>query len=151
MKLVFSGSFDPITNGHMDIIRRGAALCDELIVCAFVNNKKKYKYPEDVRRKMVELAIKDIPNVKADTWNGLLADYCKKIEADAVLRGVRGVKDFEYEQDMALINYRKLGVDTVFMVSDPELSYLSSSSIKEMLEFGVDVKGSVPDEILDLL
>lgn len=151
MRLVFSGSFDPITNGHLDIIKRGAAICDELIVCAFINNKKIYKYPEDVRKKMLEAAVGDIPNVRVDMSSGLLADYCRRMNADAVIRGIRSVKDYEYEQEMALLNYRRLGIDTIFMVSSPELSYISSSSIKEMLEYDVDVKGLVPDSIIDLL
>ena len=151
MRLVFSGSFDPITLGHMDIIERGAKLCDELIVCAFVNNRKKYRYSSDERLKMLERAISRIPNARADVFDGLLADYCKEAGADAVLRGVRDERDFAYEREMALMNQKKLGVETVFLIADPALSYVSSSSVRELLEFGADVKGLVPENILDLL
>ena len=146
MRLVFSGSFDPITSGHLNVIRRGAKLCDELVVCAFVNKEKKSRYPIMIKRSVLGL-----DNVTVDAFEGLLAEYCKKVEADAVLRGIRSVKDFEYEREMALINYCKLGVETIFIISEPGLSYVSSSSVREMLAFGADVKGFVPDEILDLL
>ena len=151
MRLVFSGSFDPITSGHINVIKRGAKLCDELIVCAFINNEKKNRYPIDLRKQMIQRAVEGIENVKVDTFEGLLADYCKAVKADAVLRGIRSVKDFEYEREMALINYCKLGVETLFIISEPGLSYVSSSSVREMLYFGADVKGFVPDEILELL
>ena len=151
MRLVFSGSFDPITLGHMDIIERGAKLCDELIVCAFVNNRKKYRYPSDERLKMLERSISGVKNARADVFDGLLADYCKEAGADAVLRGVRDERDFAYEREMALMNQKKLGVETVFLIADPALSYVSSSSVRELLEFGADVKGLVPENILDLL
>ena len=151
MRLVFSGSFDPITSGHLNVIRRGAKLCDELVVCAFVNTEKKSRYPIEIRKEMIKRSVLGLDNVTVDAFEGLLAEYCKKVEADAVLRGIRSVKDFEYEREMALINYCKLGVETIFIISEPGLSYVSSSSVREMLAFGADVKGFVPDEILDLL
>ena len=151
MRLVFSGSFDPITMGHVDIIKRGAALCDELIVCAFVNNRKRYKYTSECRLEMINRAICDIKNAMADVFDGLLADYCKNAGVDAVLRGVRDIRDFEYEREMALINQKKLGIETLFLIADPALSYVSSSSVRELLEFGADVDGLVPDNILELL
>ena len=151
MRLVFSGSFDPITSGHLNVIRRGAKLCDELVVCAFVNKEKKSRYPIEIRKEMIKRSVLGLDNVTVDAFEGLLAEYCKKVEADAVLRGIRSVKDFEYEREMALINYCKLGVETIFIISEPGLSYVSSSSVREMLAFGADVKGFVPDEILDVL
>lgn len=151
MKFVFSGSFDPVTNGHIEIIRRASLLCDELVVCVFKNNKKKYRYDSDKRKKMLELATKNIANVSVDVFSGLLADYCKSTGANAVVRGLRDFKDFEYEREMALVNYCKLGVDTVFLISDPKMSFISSSSVRELLEFGSDVKGLVPEIILDIL
>ena len=136
MRLVFSGSFDPITSGHLNVIRRGAKLCDELVVCAFVNKEKKSRYPIEIRKEMIKRSVLGLDNVTVDAFEGLLAEYCKKVEADAVLRGIRSVK---------------LGVETIFIISEPGLSYVSSSSVREMLAFGADVKGFVPDEILDLL
>ena len=100
---------------------------------------------------MIKRSVLGLDNVTVDAFEGLLAEYCKKVDADAVLRGIRSVKDFEYEREMALINYCKLEVETIFIISEPGLSYVSSSSVREMLAFGADVKGFVPDEILDLL
>ena len=151
MRLVFSGSFDPITMGHVDIIKRGAALCDDVIVCEYVNNRKRYKYTNECRLEMISRAICDIKNARADVFDGLLADYCKNAGVDAVLRGVRDIRDFEYEREMALINQKKLGVETILLIAAPALSYVSSSSVRELLEFGADVDGLVPDNILELL
>ena len=151
MRMVFSGSFDPITLGHMDIIRRGAAIADELIICIANNKSKSSRYDLEKRKLMVEKAISGLTNVRAEVFEGLLADYCRKIGADAILRGVRNGTDFEYERNMALINKCKLGVETVIMVSSPEMSYISSSVVRELKSFGGNADGLVPEEIIELL
>lgn len=139
------GSFDPVTNGHLDIIRRACALFDKVIVVVMVNASKKTLFSLEERTDLLKRATADMENVEVDSFDGLLADYAKLRGAAAVVRGLRAVSDFEYEFQMALTN-RKLNPDTetVFLTTKAENLYLSSSLIKQIAGFGGDISDFVP-------
>jgi pantetheine-phosphate adenylyltransferase len=151
--MLYAGTFDPITNGHLDIIRRGAALCDELVVGILNNLSKRPRYTAEERREMICVSTKDIGNVVIDRFDGLLATYVNKNGIDAVLRGLRASMDFEYEIQMAQMNARLYGdgVETVFLMTSPAFSFLSSSLVKEVFNLGGDVEGLVPDPVLAIM
>lgn len=146
---VYPGSFDPVTNGHLDIIERGAKVFDELIVAVLVNVEKKGLFNVDERVKLIERVTKNYKNVKVESFNGLLIDFMKEKNANVILKGLRAVSDFEYEFQMALMN-NKLDpeVETVFMMTNAQYSYLSSSAVKQVAKFGGCIKGLIPDEII---
>lgn len=146
---VYPGSFDPVTNGHLDIIERGAKVFDELIVAVLVNVEKKGLFNVDERVKLIERVTKNYKNVKVESFNGLLIDFMKEKNAHVILKGLRAVSDFEYEFQMALMN-NKLDpeVETVFMMTNAQYSYLSSSAVKQVAKFGGCIKGLIPDEII---
>ena len=137
---IYPGSFDPITNGHIDIIERAAKLSDKLIVAVLNNSNKKPLFSVNERLEMIKDAIKDIKNVEVDSFEGLTVDYCKKKNASIMIRGLRAVTDFEYELQLAHTN-RELNneVDTVFLLADMNYSYLSSSTVRQVSEYGGDV------------
>lgn len=137
---IYPGSFDPITNGHIDIIERAAKLSDKLIVAVLNNSDKKPLFSVNERLEMIKDAIKDIKNVEVDSFEGLTVDYCKKKNASIMIRGLRAVTDFEYELQLAHTN-RELNneVDTVFLLADMNYSYLSSSTVRQVSEYGGDV------------
>ena len=137
---IYPGSFDPITNGHIDIIERAAKLSDKLIVAVLNNSNKKPLFSVNERLEMIKDAIKDIKNVEVDSFEGLTVDYCKKKNASIMIRGLRAVTDFEYELQLAHTN-RELNneVDTVFLLADMNYSYLSSSAVRQVSEYGGDV------------
>lgn len=146
---VYPGSFDPVTNGHLDIIKRASKVFDKVIVLVSYNAKKcggTFQIPERVN--FIKRSIKDLPNVVVDSYTGLLADYVKISGASAIVKGLRAVSDFEDEFQQALIN-RQLApdVDTVFLVSSLENMYLSSSAVKEICTLGGEINNFVPDEI----
>lgn len=150
---IYPGSFDPITNGHLDIITRGSKIFDKLIVGVLVNIDKKGLFTIDERVELIKRATKDIPNVEVVCFNGLLIELARKYDAHVIIKGLRAVSDFEYEFQMALMN-NKLDpeIETLFMMTSAEYSYLSSSSVKQVAKFGGCVKGLVPDCIIsDLL
>ena len=151
MKCVFPGSFDPVTLGHMDLIRRGASLVDELIVVVMENGEKSRLFSLDERMKMLKTALAGMEGVRVDSHEGMLVDCVRAFGADAVLRGVRGVRDYEYERDMAEINARLGGVETLFLPAAAELVCVSSSAVREICRFGGDVSGFVPQAALDLM
>lgn len=142
------GSFDPVTLGHLDVIRRAAKMFDRVVVCVVFNANKNTFLTLEERREHVERVVADLPNVSVDTWSGLLVDYADKFEDPVVVRGLRAVSDFEYEFMMALTN-KKLNprVETVFLASDERYTYLSSSGVKEIAFFGGDFDQFVPPEI----
>ncbi|MBQ3276836.1 MAG: pantetheine-phosphate adenylyltransferase [Oscillospiraceae bacterium] len=144
------GSFDPITLGHLDVIRRAAAMFDRVVVCIVANANKHGFFSLEERREQVLRVTAGYPNVDVDVWDGLLVDYAARFEQPVVVRGLRALSDFEYEFMMALTN-KKLNprVETVFLASDERYTYLSSSMVKEIAGFGGDVSRFVPEEILE--
>ena len=137
---IYPGSFDPITHGHLDIIKRAAKISDKLIVAVLNNMDKKALFTVSERLEMIKDAIKGIDHLEVDSFEGLTVDYCKKKNANIMIRGLRAVTDFEYELQLAHTN-RELNneVDTVFLLADIEYSYLSSSAVKQVCEFGGDI------------
>ena len=145
---IYPGSFDPITIGHMDIIRRAAVLFDKVIVAVLHNPAKKGAFPIEERLNMIRKACATIPNVEVDTFGGLLADYVKQTRAQAVVSGLRGISDFESECQMAQVNQQVLpGMETLFMMTRPEHAHISSSVVRELASFGGDVQAYIPPEI----
>ena len=142
---IYPGSFDPVTNGHIDIVRRGTALFDQIIVTILHNPKKVSLFTTEERMKMLQESMKNMPGVTFDTFGGLLVDFAKQCGAQAILRGMRAVSDFEYEFQLALMN-RKLqrDVQTVFMMTGLRWIFTSSSIIKEAAQFGGDIADMVP-------
>lgn len=147
---VYPGSFDPITVGHMDIIRRASRIFDRVIVAVLHNPAKKGCFPLEQRLTMIEKACADLPTVSADAFDGLLVEYLKKTGAQVVVRGLRAVTDFEAEFQMAQVNHQvSPEMETLFMMTLPEHAYISSSVVRELATFGGDVTQFVPAEILD--
>lgn len=147
---VYPGSFDPITLGHLDIIKRAAELFETVNICILINNKKKYTFSLEERLNMVKAACKDIKNIKVTSSNELLVDYAKKIDAKVVIRGLRAISDFEAELQMANINKQLYpNIETFFMATDPSLSYISSSAVREIAEFGGELSKFVPSSIIE--
>lgn len=142
---IYPGSFDPVTNGHIDIVQRGTTLFDEIIVAILHNPNKKALFTIEERMAMLKESMKDIPGISYDTFGGLLVDYAQKRGAQAILRGMRAVSDFEYEFQLALMN-RKLNreVQTVFLMTGLRWIFTSSSIIKEAAQFGGDITDMVP-------
>ncbi|WP_062048529.1 pantetheine-phosphate adenylyltransferase [Bacillus sp. JCM 19034] len=143
---VCSGSFDPITYGHLDIITRGSHVFDEVIVAILHNRNKEPLFSTDERVELIEEATSHIPNVIVETFDGLLIEYMKKRKAKTIIRGLRAVSDFEYEMQVASIN-KKLGpeIETFFMMTNHQFSYLSSSIVKEVAKYNGDISGLVPE------
>lgn len=149
MKLaVYPGSFDPVTNGHLDIIERAACLFDCVYVAVIANPDKKSYFPIEDRIQMLRESTKRIKKIKIDSFEGLLVDYAKKIKATAIVRGLRAVSDFDYEFQMALTN-RKMepNIETVFLMTDYKYSYLSSSIVKQIAGLKGDISGLVPKNV----
>ena len=145
---IYPGSFDPITNGHVDLIKRGIRLFDEVIVLVAYNPNKSYLFTVEERENFIREIFSDNPGVKVDSHSGLLVDYLKSSGASVILRGMRAVSDFEYEFQMALMNRRQTReVETVFLMSGFKWFYSSSKLIKEVASMGGSVKGLVPDNV----
>jgi pantetheine-phosphate adenylyltransferase len=142
---IYPGSFDPVTNGHLDIVERGLKLFDKIIVAILTNPGKKFLFPLEARREMLEESMKDFSNVEIDTFDGLTVDYANRRKAQGILRGLRALSDFEYEFQMALMNRRlNREVQTVFLMTGLRWIYTSSSIIKQAAQFGGSIKGMVP-------
>lgn len=150
IRAIYPGSFDPVTLGHMDIIRRSAAKVDELIVGVLSNNKKNPLFSVEERIEMLKELTKDHPNITVESFTGLSADFVKEKEANVLIRGLRAISDFDYELQMAQTN-RILypGADTMFLTTSLEYSYLSSTTVKEVAYFDGDIRGFVPEAIVD--
>jgi pantetheine-phosphate adenylyltransferase len=143
---VYPGSFDPITNGHLDIIRRGLLIIDELIILVSYNPDKKFLFSVEERIEMIREVVGDNPRIRIDSFPGLLVDYVKKESADVILRGLRAVSDFEYEFQMAIMNRRlDREIETVFLMTGYKWFYASSKLIKEVASLGGSCEGVVPD------
>jgi pantetheine-phosphate adenylyltransferase len=149
--VVCPGSFDPATNGHLDVISRAAGLYDEVIVAVLINIKKQTMFTVDERVEMLTEVTKDYGNVRVDRFHGLTVDFCVANGVNAIVKGLRAVSDFEYEMQQAQMNYRLAKVETLFMTTNPLYSFLSSSLVKEIALYGGDVSGLVPEPILGRL
>jgi pantetheine-phosphate adenylyltransferase len=147
-RCVCPGSFDPVTNGHLDVISRASELYDEVVVAVLVNKSKASLFSVDERIKLLRDVTAPLGNVMVDSFRGLLVDFCRDRGIPAIVKGLRAVTDFDYELQMAQMNYRLTGVETLFVATNPDYSFLSSSLVKEVATHGGDVSGLVPDEVL---
>lgn len=146
-KAVYPGSFDPMTNGHLDIIKRSAKLFDEVIVAVLINSAKSPLFCVEERVTLLREATKELDNVKIDSFEGLLVDFVEGNSVDVIVKGLRAVSDFESELQMAAMNRKLNEVETVFMMTETEYSYLSSSLVKEVSRFDGDVSQLVPPHV----
>ncbi|MEC3997424.1 pantetheine-phosphate adenylyltransferase [Actinacidiphila sp. DG2A-62] len=150
-RAVCPGSFDPITNGHLDVIARAARLYDTVHVAVMINQAKKGLFTIEERIGLIESVTSDLGNVKVESFHGLLVDFCKQREIPAIVKGLRAVSDFDYELQMAQMNMGLTGVETLFVPTNPAYSFLSSSLVKEVAQWGGDVAHLVPPQVLDSL
>lgn len=150
-KVVCPGSFDPVTNGHLDIIGRADRLFDEVTVAVLVNESKRGLFPVEERLELLREVTKEFDNVIIDTFDGLLVDFCTARGIAAIVKGLRAVSDFDYELQMAQMNSNLTDVDTLFIPTSPEYSFLASSLVKEVAKHGGDVSGLVPPLVLEHL
>jgi pantetheine-phosphate adenylyltransferase len=146
-RAVCPGSFDPVTNGHLDIISRAARIFDEVIVAVLVNESKRGLFSISDRMAMLAEVTKSYENVRLETFQGLLVDFCREQQAMVVVKGLRAVSDFDYELQMAQMNIGLAGVETLFMPTNPVHSFLSSSLVKDVAKWGGDVSAHVPDVV----
>jgi pantetheine-phosphate adenylyltransferase len=144
-RVVCPGSFDPVTNGHLDIISRAAAVYDEVVVAVVLNPSKNPMFTADERVEMLRDVLKERPNVTVAQFTGLTVDFCRANDISAIVKGLRAVSDFDYEMQMAQMNYSQAGVETMFVTTNPLYAFLSSSLVKEFAKYGGDVTGLVPE------
>ncbi|MFI1093082.1 pantetheine-phosphate adenylyltransferase [Streptomyces sp. NPDC020917] len=150
-RAVCPGSFDPITNGHLDIIARAARLYDTVHVAVMINQSKKGLFPVEERIALIEEVTADLGNVEVEAFHGLLVDFCKQRDIPAIVKGLRAVSDFDYELQMAQMNIGLSGVETLFVPTNPAYSFLSSSLVKEVAQWGGDISHLVPGPVLEAL
>ncbi|MEV6960795.1 pantetheine-phosphate adenylyltransferase [Streptomyces sp. NPDC051207] len=150
-RAVCPGSFDPITNGHLDIIARASRLYDEVYVAVMINKSKKGLFEIDERIDLIRRVTAEYANVRVEAFHGLLVDFCKERDIPAIVKGLRAVSDFDYELQMAQMNNGLTGVETLFVPTNPTYSFLSSSLVKEVAAWGGDVSHLVPPEVLAAL
>lgn len=149
-KAIYPGSFDPVTNGHLDIIERSSKMVDELVVGVLNNSAKNSLFSVEERVSMLKEMTKDLPNVTVDSFDGLLVDYMEQIDATIIVRGLRAVTDFEYELQIAQTNHKvSPKVDTIFLTSSLEYAYLSSTIVKEFAAYGGDISNFVPEQLIE--
>lgn len=149
---VYPGTFDPVTNGHLDLVQRGMRIFDEIVIAVAHNPGKTPLFDIDERMEMIRYAVRDCKGVNVEPFSGLLVDYVSSRGGVAIVRGLRAVSDFEYELQMALMNRRlNYGIETVFMMPSEEYSFLTSTMVKEVASFGGDVKGLVPENVDEAL
>jgi pantetheine-phosphate adenylyltransferase len=148
LRVVCPGSFDPVTNGHLDIVARASRLCDEVVVAVLVNQAKAGLFSVEERIEMLEEVTAGYGNVAVTSFHGLLVDFCREREIPAIVKGLRAVSDFDYELQMAQMNHSLAGVETLFMATNPLYSFLSSSLVKDVATYGGDVSGLVPGVVL---
>ncbi|MCR5481174.1 MAG: pantetheine-phosphate adenylyltransferase [Clostridia bacterium] len=150
-KALFTGSFDPITNGHLELIRRASKMFDSVTVAVIINYSKVPMFSVEERKQLIREVTADLPNVEADSFEGLLADYVNEKGFNIVIRGLRNTTDFNYELQMEQVNARlfKNGTQTVYLMADPQYSFVSSSIMKEVHSLSGDISGLVPDTVLE--
>lgn len=146
-RAIFPGSFDPITMGHVDIIRRSLPLFDELIIAIGINSTKKYMFSLEQRKAFIEATFANEPKIKVDTYEGLTVDYCDKIKAKFIVRGLRNPADFEFEKTITQVNRRLSEIETVFLLTSAETSFISSSIVREVIHFEGDYTSMVPSAV----
>jgi pantetheine-phosphate adenylyltransferase len=151
MKILIPGSFDPPTNGHIDVINRCSKIFSEIIVGVVVNPSKDSLFTRNERSEMLENIFQEKENIKVESFEGLLVDFASKKSVDAIVKGLRAMTDFDYEFQMAQANSTLAGYETIFIPSSPEYGYLSSSMVKEIHSYGGDVSSLVPSEVLKSL
>lgn len=152
LRAIYPGSFDPVTNGHLDVIRRSSKMVDELIVGVLNNNAKMPLFSVEERVRMLKEVTKDIPNIRIYPFDGLLIDFAAKMEAGVVIRGLRAITDFEYELQMSQTNHKlNPDVETIFLTTSIEYSYLSSTTVKEIASYGGDITQFVPEAVVGKL
>lgn len=147
-KAVFPGSFDPITLGHVDIINRAIPLFDEIVIAIGINADKNYMFTLEERIEFIRKTYKHEPKIKIETYTGLTVDYCKKIEASFILRGLRNPADFEFEKAIAITNRKLSGIETVFLLTSAETSFISSSIVRDILRNNGDASILIPKGII---
>lgn len=146
---IYPGSFDPVTSGHLNIIRRASSIFDKLIVCVMVNAGKKPMFTQQERTDLIRRVTEDLPNVEVDCSDELLAEYAKRKGSCVIVKGLRAGSDFENEFQMALINHKiNPNLDTMFLTAESQFMYLSSSTVKELGSYGVDLSDFLPEEII---
>ena len=150
-RAVCPGSFDPVTNGHLDIIGRAAALYDEVVVAVLINKTKSSLFSVEERLALLSEVTRAYGNVQVDSFHGLLVDYCRMNRIPVIVKGLRAVSDFDYELQMAQMNRGLAGIDTLFMPTNPEYSFLASSLVKEIATYGGDVSSLVPELVHERL
>jgi len=150
-RVVCPGSFDPVTNGHLDIIGRAARLYDEVVVAVLINISKQSLFTTDERVEMLREVTAGYQNVRVTRFHGLIVDFCRENDISAIVKGLRAVSDFEYEQMMSQMNYRLAGIETLFMTTNPLYAFLRSSLVKEVARYGGDVDGLVPALVVERL
>ena len=152
-KILYAGTFDPVTNGHLDVVRRAVNLCDTLVVGVLENKEKLTRYSAEQRVHMLKLATEDIGNIEVVSYDGLLADFVNSSEIGAVVRGLRAAMDFEYEIRIAQMNAKlfREGVETIFLMSNPANSFISSSIVKEVFSLGGSIDGLVPAKVYEYM
>lgn len=152
IRAIYPGSFDPVTLGHLDVIRRSSRIVDELIVGVLNNNSKKPLFTAGERVDMLREVVKDLPNVRVVSFSGLLIDFADEVNANIVVRGLRAITDFEYELQMSQTNHiMNPKIDTIFFTTSLEYAYLSSSTVKEVAMFGGDISQFVPQTVLEAM
>lgn len=152
MKAIYPGSFDPITNGHVDVIKRIAMLFDEVVVAVLKNQEKTEFIPLEERIKLVKESVTEIKNISVESFSGLTVKYAQSIGANVIVRGLRAPSDFEYELEMSQINYfLSNGLETLFIMTNPKYSFIRSSRVKELVTLGGEIKELVPDTVYKYL
>ena len=147
---IYPGSFDPITLGHLNIVKRAAQVFEKVVVCVMVNSAKRPTFSLEERVEMIRKVTERFPNVEVDSWDGLLAEYAGRFEGAVVVKGLRAMSDFEAEFQMALVNKRiNPSLETLFLTASEKYTYLSSTIVKEMSSYGADISEFVPREILE--
>ena len=147
-KAVFPGSFDPITIGHLDIVKRGIKIFDEIIIAIGDNTDKKYMFSKEKRVEFVERTFSDYDKVKIESYNGLTVDFCKKNNIEFMIRGLRNPADFEFEKSIALTNREMTGIETIFFLTSPKNSFISSSIVRDLIRKKGDYKLFIPKGII---